>query len=470
MEPGNRDFGFTVKPPARTGSAESTRMRSFDAARIGTLLSRMAEITMRTWDSAISAVILLAMRTIEVPDFIAVTTGIVVFFLGAFLTRHISFLRNYNIPEPVSGGLAAALVIWFVYGVMQVEVTFSMETRNLLLVIFFTTIGLNARFQDLVVGGRMLGILLVLTIGYMFFQNGVALLGTRIFGLPTEIGPLLGSASLIGGHGTAIAWGPTIEEQSGFEAAAEIGIAAATLGLVFAALIGGPIAKFLIDRNNLIPALPDDTPEGLVGGLPYENNLRGGHHAEQTIDHVNIMRSMLAINVAIILGYIANLGIAKMGLKLPLFVPCLLVGIVMSNTIPLLFKGLPWPSRTRALAVISDYSLSIFLAMSLMSMQLWSLAELGGPLFVILGLQVIATVAFILFIVFKAMGKSYTAAVLSAGFAGFSLGATPTAIANMSSVTKRYGPAPLAFILLPLVSAFFVDLANAFIIRFFVSL
>jgi ESS family glutamate:Na+ symporter len=155
---------------------------------------------------------------------------------------------------------------------------------------------------------------------------------------------------------------------------------------------------------------------------------------------------------------------------LPLFVPCLLAGILLSNTVPIAFPRLPWPARTPALAVISDYCLSLFLAMSLMSMQLWTLAGLGGPLIAILALQAIATAAIILLVFFRMMGSDYTAAVLSAGFAGFTLGATPTAIANMSSVTKRYGPAPLAFIVLPLVSAFFVDVANAFIIGWFAAL
>jgi len=182
------------------------------------------------------------------------------------------------------------------------------------------------------------------------------------------------------------------------------------------------------------------------------------------------MRSLLAINVAIILGYLVNEALLEAGLKLPLFVPCLLVGIAMSNTIPLVFPRLPWPARTRALAIISDYSLSIFLAMSLMSMQLWTLQGLGGPLIGVLAFQVVGTSVFIIFLFFRLMGKDYTAAVLSSGFAGFTLGATPTAIANMSAVTKHYGPAPLAFIVLPMVSAFFVDLANALIIRLFVSL
>ena len=173
--------------------------------------------------------------------------------------------------------------------------------------------------------------------------------------------------------------------------------------------------------------------------------------------------------MAIFFGYAANVTIAEMGVMLPLFVPCLLVGIIMSNTVPYLVPRMTWPAGSRALAVISDYSLSIFLAMSLMSMQLWTLAELGGTLLAVLAMQVVMTVCFVAFVVFRVLGRDYTAAVLCSGFAGFALGATPTAIANMTSVTKRYGAAPLAFIVLPLVSAFFVDLANALIIRLFVG-
>lgn len=398
---------------------------------------------------------------VEVPDFLAVTIGMIVFFLGAFLTRHVAFLRNFNIPEPVSGGLATALVTWAMFSWLEIEITFQLDVRDALLVFFFATIGLNARFADLLAGGRMLAMLLAITVGFIVIQNGVGLLGTILFDLPRSISVLLGSASLIGGHGTAIAWGPTVEAEAGVEAAAEIGIAAATLGLICAALIGGPIAKFLIDRYRLEPTETD----GAVVGLPYENGA-----AEDDVDHINLMRSLLAINVAVILGYFGNLAVTSTGLKLPLFVTVLLAGILMSNTVPFLFPRLPWPSRSRALAVISDYSLSVFLAMSLMSLQLWTLAGLAGPLLGVLVLQVVAAVVFIVFVVFRLMKSDYTAAVLSAGFAGFALGATPTAIANMSSVTKRYGPAPLAFIMLPLVSAFFVDLANAFIIRFFVGL
>jgi len=404
------------------------------------------------------------MDNIVVPAFIAATLGFIVFFLGAFLTRRVTFLKDYNIPEPVSGGIAIAILTWIYFALTNRQIVFEMDVRDYLLVLFFATIGLNARIADLIKGGRLLVTLLALTVGFMLLQNIVGLIGTIIFDLPRPVSVLLGSASLIGGHGTAIAWGPQIEEITGFVAADEVGIATATLGLVLAALIGGPIAKKLIDHNNLEGS---DSEENIVG-LQYEDETTG--EPEEHVNHVSLMRATLAAHVAILLGYIAHGIIAQMGLMLPLFVPCLLMGIVMSNTIPYVFKSINWPAGGKALAVVSDYSLSVFLAMSLMSMQLWTLAELGGTLMVVLVLQVIMTVAFILFVVFRVIGRSYLAAVLSAGFAGFALGATPTAIANMSSVTKRYGAAPLAFIVLPLVSAFFVDLANAFAIRFFVGL
>lgn len=402
------------------------------------------------------------MQEIVVPAFISVTLGFIVFFLGAFLTRKVSFLSNYNIPEPVSGGLAVAALTWAFFAINGQQIVFDLEVRDYLLVVFFATIGLNARISDLFLGGRLLLLLLVMTLVFMVLQNLVGLLGVTLFGLPSATSVLVGSASLIGGHGTAIAWGPQIEGLTGFGAAPEMGVASATLGLILAAVLGGPIAKRLIDRNGLKSEQSDDP----VVGLEFEDT----ENPNDLINHVSLMRGMLAVHIAILLGYFLHLAILDAGVKLPLFVPCLLVGIAMSNTVPYLFPALTWPARTKSLAVISDYSLSVFLAMSLMSLQLWTLVELGAQILAVLLLQVVMTVAFILLVFFRLMGSSYQGAVLSAGFAGFTLGATPTAIANMSSVTKRYGPAPLAFIVLPLVSAFFVDLDNAVIIQLFVSL
>ena len=393
------------------------------------------------------------MKAVTIDSFLAYTRGIVVFFVGVHLNRRFDFLRAYNIPEPVTGGLVAASVTFAIYLALDLEISFDLETRDRLLVYFFTAIGLNARISDLIRGGKPLAILLVLTLSYIVIQNLVGVSGATLLGLPAELGILAGSASLIGGHGTAIAWAPDFV-AAGIPNALEVGVAAATLGLVVASLIGGPIAKFLIGRHEL-----KGKKEASVVGIEYAKE-----HTE-TINHLNIMAMLLVLHVAIIIGYIANQTLTQMGFKLPMFVTSLLAAIVLSNTVPHLFPRIRWPARTRALALVSDFSLGLFLAMSLMSMQLWTIAGLAGPLLAILLLQTVAAVSFILLVLFPLMGKNYQAAVLSAGFGGFALGATPTAIANMTAVTKANGPAPLAFIILPLVAAFFVDVTNAFVIR-----
>ncbi len=393
------------------------------------------------------------MTSVTVPSFFASTIGIVVYFGGARLNKRIGFLRAYNIPEPVTGGLVAASITWLLYLAFEVEITYELDMRDTLLVYFFAAIGLNARVSDLVTGGRPLLILAGLTLFFIVVQNVIGVSSARFLGLPAGVGVLAGSASLIGGHGTAIAWAPELA-TAGIDAALEIGVASATLGLVLASLVGGPIARVLIQRNQLKSVETDR-----IVGIAYDKEDR------QEINHLDFMAVILAIQVAIIGGWFMHAAIQAMGFKLPLFVTCLLTGIILSNTVPLLVRGIRWPARTPALAVVSDFSLGIFLAMSLMSMQLWTIAALAGPLLAILVVQTLAAVAFTLFVLFPLMGKDYQAAVLCAGFGGFALGATPTAIANMTAVTKANGPAPVAFIMLPLVAAFFVDIANSFVIR-----
>ena len=390
---------------------------------------------------------------ITVPAFFSFTLGIIVYFIGRSINRRFSILREFNVPEPVTGGLLAAGLVYCIYLVSGSAIDFELDIRDSLLVYFFTAIGLNARISDLLKGGRPLFIMLVLTLGFMLIQNGVGIAGASLLGLPPQLGVLAGSASLIGGHGTAIAWAPEFAAL-GIDNALEIGVAAATLGLVLASLIGGPIARFLISKHNLKSSSDDS-----MMGIAYEKEHR------ETIDHLDLMSVLLTLHLAITLGYLAFTVLQQYDIKLPLFVTCLMSAIVLSNTVPHLFPKLAWPARTQALAVLSDFSLGIFLSMSLMSMQLWTIAELAGPLFFILALQTVAAFVFIIFVLFRLMGKDYQAAVLSAGFGGFALGATPTAIANMTAVTKTHGPAPLAFIILPLISAFFVDITNSVIIK-----
>ncbi len=395
------------------------------------------------------------MNNIAVDSFLSYTIGIIVFFIGVMLTKHFKTFQDYNIPEPVIGGLLAAMIIYGIYLLSGVEISFDLSTRDRLLVYFFTAIGLNARFSDLIKGGKPLLILLFLTLTFIIVQNLVGMGSAQLLGLPLTIGVLAGSASLIGGHGTAIAWAPEIKNL-GIENALEIGVASATLGLVIASLIGGPIAKFLLAKNKLSSSKKSDPSIGIA----YDKV------NTETFNHLNFMSVILVLHICIIIGYLFNNLLTDLGFKLPLFVTCLLTGILLSNIIPVFFPKLAWPARTRSLAIVSDFSLSLFLTMSLMSVQLWTIASLAGPLLIILTLQTLTAILFILLILFPLMGRNYQAAVLSAGFGGFALGATPTAIANMTAVTKAHGPAPMAFIILPLVAAFFVDVTNAFVISF----
>ncbi|WP_170421890.1 sodium/glutamate symporter [Ruegeria arenilitoris] len=399
-------------------------------------------------------------ESLLIPDFITATLGFAVYLFGALINAKVPLLRQFNIPEPVTGGLLASLFVLFLYLAFDIELSFELETRDALLVLFFAGIGLNARFSDLIAGGKPLLILLVLTLVTIIAQNVIGAAGASIFGYPAQAGVLFGSAALIGGHGTAIAWAPEVANATGLDGATELGVAVATLGLVLAALVGGPIARLLVESRGLTPDRPDE--EHTVG-LPEEES------AVTAIDHMTIMRVLLHLNLAIILGYALGEAITAAGLKLPLFVPCLIMGIVISNIRSLVAPSAPPVARTPSLALISEFALGAFLAMSLMSLQLWTIAELGMAIAVIMSAQTLFTVAFVIWVLFPMMGSNYRAAVLAAGFGGFALGATPTAIANMTAVTKRYGPSPIAFIVLPLVSAFFVDIANAIVIQTIVN-
>jgi glutamate:Na+ symporter, ESS family len=391
----------------------------------------------------------------------ATTLGFLVFLLGGRLTRRLRILQEFNIPEPVTGGIAAALVVLGVVLVTGRTVVFDLAIRDYLLILFFSAIGLNARLKDVARGGWPLAVLAVLTVAFMFLQNVLGSLVAVTAGLPAQVGVLLGSASLAGGHGTTIAWAPEIARLTGFSSAMELGIASATLGLVTAALLGGPLAKVLIQRNRLSAADPQAAGSGDAGlGIGYSEE------ADVRISPSDLTRTMLVLHVVILIGATLHQAIGAAGLTLPLFVPCMLVAIAIGNLLPLV-RAIPPVSHRPALALVSDFALGTFLAMSLMSMQLWELQGFGVLMAVSIAGQTLMIVAFVLFVFFRLMGGTYTAAILSAGFVGFAMGATPTAIANMNAVTKAYGPAPMAFVILPLVSAFLADLSNTALIQLF---
>ncbi|MDH5925543.1 sodium/glutamate symporter [Vibrio lentus] len=395
-------------------------------------------------------------------SFFAVTMGIVVLFIGRRLNQVIGFLKEFSIPEPVSGGILASLLFAVLYATTSIEVQFDLFARDVLLVYFFTTIGINSSLKDLFKGGKPLVILLAITIFFMIMQNIVGISVASMFGLEPVFGLLSGSISLIGGHGTAIAWAPKVAEEFGLESAMEIGIASATFGLILASLMGGPIAKFLIKRHNLKPA------DGQSGSI--DSNAK---KQQQALTSFQFLDAVLAIHICVIVGALLNELIGQTGLQLPLFVSCLFAGIVITNVMPDSYpriSGAKWPTRSPAIDLIAEISLGTFLAMSLMSMQLWTLIDLAGPIFAILAMQLLLAVIINIFIVFPSMGKTYDAAVVCAGFGGISLGSTPTAMANMSAVSQKYGHSAQAFIIVPLVCAFFIDLANALIIPYFMRM
>ena len=388
-----------------------------------------------------------------------VILAVLVLFLGKYLTQKINFLSKYNIPEPVSGGIIASLVFASIYFISGITVNFDLSDRDALLVIFFTCVGLSSKFSTLLKGGKSLIILLVVAIAYLFIQNFTGIGVAYLTGIGLYDGLVGGSVSLSGGHGTAIAWAPTFIKEYGVSNAMEIGIACATFGLVLGGVAGGPIANYLIKKHNLKSSHKD---EPLSVGI--------SNPEEEKITVENLYSFVLILCIAIGIGLYFDKLLVSLGVTLPLFVSCLFGGILMTNTIPLLWKKVKWPTGKPTLALVSNYSLGMFLAMSLMSLQLWTLIDLALPIIALLVAQVLVVSLFTIFVVFRILGKTYDSAIMSSGYIGLALGATPTAIANMTAVTQKFGASPQAFIIIPLIGAFFIDISNAIIIKVMINL
>ena len=385
--------------------------------------------------------------------------AILVLFLGRWLNRHYALLRNWNIPEPVTGGLVASFLFGVLYFAFKLQVAFTMDARDMLLIVFFTTIGLSANVKMLTAGGWVLVILTIVAAANNVIQDLVGVGVARLLGASPGVGLLAGSAALAGGHGTVIAWAPTIATALGVPNAMEIGTAAATFGLIAGGVLGGPLAHYLIKQHRLTPGAG---PSLMVGSTYTEES-------RLKLDATGVLNAILVIAIAIGLGGRLNELLAGWGLKLPQFVTALFAGIVLSNTIPHLLPKLHWPTGSPSLALVADVALGLFLAMSLMSLQLWTLLEMAGPLLAILAAQIAVCGLLMGWLVFRLLGRSYDAAVMSSGFLGLALGATPTAIATMTAVTKVHGASPRSFIVVPLVGAFFVDIANSVTLQTFLT-
>ena len=398
--------------------------------------------------------------------FYTLIAAVIVLLLGRLLVNKIDFLKRYNIPEPVAGGLVAAIVSLLVNQFWGYSITTSSALQTSFMLIFFASIGLSANFTKLRQGGIGLIIYLIAVSVFIVVQNFVGISLATLLGIDPLIGLIAGSITLTGGHGTAGAWGEILETQYGIQGALALGMASATFGLIIGGLIGGPLAKTLINRHQL--AVPRTEEQ-----IEKRDNTPADQDSNEFIpfEYPHQVRLITADNAITTLGLFAAClafaefmtGVAKGTMfELPTFVWALAGGVILRNVLESIFKVNIFD---RAIDVFGNASLSLYLAMALLSLKLWQLADLAGPLMVILGAQTLTMALYAAFVTFRLMGKNYDAAVLAAGHCGFGMGATPTAVANMQAITNMYGPSYKAFLIVPLCGAFFVDLINVAVIQ-----
>lgn len=383
--------------------------------------------------------------------------SIIVLYVGNLLTRRINFLEKYSIPQAVSGGVLCSLIILAIIRFGGPKVVFDLTLRDALLLAFFSTVGLSAKFSRLGAGGKPLAILVVCAAVFLVLQNTIGILLAKAMGAHPAYGLFAGSISFAGGHGTAIAWGQELKDS--LPNAELAGIAFATFGLVAGGVIGGPIGERLIKKNNL-------SPSGSAGDKPMMSKKEGATAALEPVTMQRTLQTIFILAICISLGDLVNRFFVESGIKLPGFLTSMMVGIGITNGADMMKKEI----RQADFDKVGEIALQLFLAMSLMSMDLNALAEGVGIVFLVLVVQVVTVTFFAAFLVFRIMGKTYDAAVICSGFTGLGLGATPVAIANMNAITSKYGPSFKAFLVVPLVGAFFVDLLNAAIIKFFLGL
>jgi len=394
---------------------------------------------------------------IELDFYGTLVAASLVLLLGRGLVTRVGFLRAYNIPEPVAGGLVVALVLLTLRAI-EVEVRFDTSLQTPLMLAFFATIGLSADFASLKKGGRVVGIFVLAVTGLLVVQNAMGIGLATLLGLDPLMGLLTGSVTLAGGHGTGAAWSSTFSEKYGLASASELAMASATFGLVLGGLIGGPVARLLIKRVQ--------TP-GLEHGKPQCPKGFEQPNKERSITPFSFIETLALIAVSLLAGNLLNGLLHGTAFELPTFVCVLFVGVLLRNGLSAL--GL-YQVFEREVSVLGNVSLSLFLAIALMSLKLWDLAALALPIFLILAAQTLVMALFAIFVTFRVMGRNYDAAVLAAGHCGFGLGATPTAIANMQAVTQRYGPSQIAFLVVPMVGAFFIDIINVIVIKLYLAL
>ena len=392
---------------------------------------------------------------IQIDMYQTLALSVVVLMLGQFLKQKINFLEKFCIPSPVVGGLIFSVLTCILYSTGVVEFTFDDTLREVCMVFFFTSVGFQANLKVLKSGGKALAIFLGLVIALIFMQNLLAVGVSHLIGLDSLVGLCTGSIPMVGGHGTAGAFGPVLEDFN-VQGATTICTAAATFGLVAGSLIGGPIGKRLIEKKHLLDTIVTEDDSLLI-----EEEKK--HERHSNMYAAAVFQLILAVG----LGTIISELLTKTGLTFPIYIGAMIVAAIVRNVGEYSGKFDIYMGEINNLGGIC---LSLFLGIAMITLKLWQLAELALPLMILLGAQLLLIFLYTYFVVFRVMGKDYDAAVLAAGTCGFGMGATPNAMANMQVLCDRYAPSVKAYLLVPLIGSLFADFINSLVITLFINI
>lgn len=392
---------------------------------------------------------------IQIDMYQTLAVSVLVLILGQFLKKKINFLEKFCIPAPVIGGLLFAVLTCVCYSLGIAEFTFDDTLREVCMVFFFTSVGFQANLKVLKSGGKSLFIFLGLVVVLIVAQNFLALGVSKVLHLDPLVGLCTGSIPMVGGHGTAGAFGPVLEDFD-VQGATTICTAAATFGLIAGSLIGGPIGKRLIEKRNLL-----DTAVAEDDSILVEDEKKHERHTNM------YAAAVFQLIIAVGIGTIISELLTKTGLTFPIYIGAMIAAAVIRNIGEYSGKFDIYMGEINNLGGIC---LSLFLGMAMITLKLWQLAELALPLIILLSAQLILMMLFTYFVVFNVMGRDYDAAVLSAGTCGFGMGATPNAMANMQAICDRYVPSVKAYLLIPLIGSLFADFLNSLVITFFINI
>ncbi len=379
--------------------------------------------------------------------------AICVVFIGAVLCRRVKVLNELALPAAVVGGVAYLLVMAFLSHFAEFELELSPALRRPFMLIFFASVGLGAGLAMLKKGGGRVMLFLAVAVGLLVAQNGAGVLGAKLFELPPFLGLIFGSVTLSGGHGTGLAWAETFETLYGTGDLESLALAAATVGVVAGGMVGGPVASFLIRRHKLKP--------------PSEAALSAGEREHSVLSSDGLLGHFLLLLACVAAAEIMPTKLS--GFTVPTFLWAIITGILLRAVM----DGHPSLKRRfqpRAVADMGEGALAIFIATAMAGLSWGEISAVWLPMTTIIAAQVLLAALFAATVTFKVMGGDYTAAVMAAGHCGFGLGSTPNAVNNMLAVSRRYGVAPGAMLVVPLVGAFFIDIANALVLEAFINL